>query len=91
MRETELEIFTEKMATKFAQKLQQARSVSDSEHHDHHTWITEKIKHERAMKDFWQQMSAHVAKWGAITLITGMGYAMWLGVRAILKANGAEH
>lgn len=76
----------EMLAQKFAEKLQQARSVSDSEHFDHHTWITEKIKREQAMRVFWEQMAEHVAKWGAITLITGMGYALWLGIKHALKA-----
>lgn len=75
------------VAQKFAEKLQQARSVSDSEHYDHHRWITAKIARENAMRAFWEDMRKHVIKWGAVSLVSGIGYALWLGFKAALKAG----
>lgn len=76
----------EKLAIAIARALQQARSVSDSEHYDHHRWITAKIARENAWTAFWEDMRRHVIKWGAVSLITSAGYALWLGTKAILKA-----
>ena len=78
----------ERLSVAIARALQQSRSVSDSEHFDHHKWISAKIERENAMREFWQDMSAHVSKWGAISLITGMAYALWLGVKAAVKGGG---
>ena len=74
------------LATRFAEKLQQARSVSDSEHYDHHRWITAKIERENAWKGFWEDMQKHVAKWGMISVLTFMFYALWLGTKQAVKA-----
>lgn len=74
------------LAQKFAEKLQQSRSVSDSEHYDHHRWITARIERENAWKAFWEDMRRHVAKWGAISIISSIGYALYLGVKAVIKA-----
>ncbi len=81
----------EKLAQKFAEKLQQARSVSDSEHYDHHCWLTEKIEKEKARKKFYEQMQEHAIKWGMLSMLSGIFYALYLGVRAWLKINGADH
>ncbi len=78
----------EMLALKLARALQQARSVSDSEHYDHHRWITERIKSAEASRQFWQDMHKHAIKWGMISVFTGIGYAIWLGIKAILHING---
>lgn len=75
----------EHLSVAIARALQQARSVSDSEHYDHHAWITERIKREKAWREFWERMRDHVAKWGAVSLISSLGYALWLGIEQILK------
>ena len=78
----------EYLAIAIAKALQQARSVSDSEHYDHHRWITEKIKHEQAMRKFWEDMRVHCVKWGMISVLSGTFYAAWLGAKMILHING---
>lgn len=77
----------EKLAIAIAKALQQSRSVSDSEHYDHHRWISAKIARENAMRDFYDEMKKHVIKWGAISMITGIGYAAWLGFKAVIKVS----
>ena len=74
----------EHLAIAIAKALQAARSVSDSEHYDHHRWITAKIEREHAWRRFWDQLSEHVAKWGAISLISAAGYAFYLGLKALV-------
>lgn len=76
------------LAAAIARALQQARSVSDSEHFDHHKWITEKIKTEQWRAQFWKKMLEHVVKWGVISVISAGVYALWLGVRVWAKQNG---
>lgn len=81
----------ELLALKLAQALQQARSVSDSEHFDHHRFIAERIKEVEARSKFWGDMRAHAMKWGMISVLSGLFYALYLGVKAWAKANGVEH
>ncbi len=76
----------ERLSIAIARALQQARSVSDSEHYDHHVWITEQIARERAARKFWEALRDHVIKWGAISIVSTTGYAFYLGFKALLKA-----
>ena len=78
----------EKIAIAIAKALQQARSVSDSEHYDHHRWITEKIRREQAWRIFWEKMGEHAAKWGMLSLLSFAFYAFYLGVKAVMHING---
>lgn len=77
------------LARKIAEAMQQARSVSDSEHFDHHRWITERIQKEKARRKFYEEMSAHALKWGMLSFLSGVFYALWLGVKAWAHVNGA--
>lgn len=71
----------DRFAIAIAKALQAARSVSDSEHYDHHKWITKKMKAEEARAEFWSAMADHVAKWGAISLVSALLFALWLGIK----------
>lgn len=79
----------ERLSIAIARALQQARSVSDSEHYDHHVWISARIQRDKARRKFWEQMSEHAAKWGLLSVLSFMFYALWLGVQIVVaKANG---
>ena len=69
------------LALAIAKALQQARSVSDSEHYDHHKWITGKMKAEERRAEFWGKMIEHSAKMGMWSVITAFGYACWLWIK----------
>ena len=73
------------LAIAIAKALQQARSVSDSEHFDHHQWISEKIKTEQWRAAFWRQLVEHCVKWGMVSAISVTGYALWLWVKVLVK------
>ncbi len=75
----------EKLSIAIARALQQARSVSDSEHFDHHIWISARIERERVQRAYWEAMLQHVMKWGAVSVISSGGYALYLGMRQIMK------
>lgn len=75
----------EAMAIAFAQVLQQSRSVSDSEHFDHHRWVSGRILAERQREEFWREMSKHIVKWGMVGVLSSVFYAMYLGGRILLK------
>ena len=75
---------TQSLAVAIAKALQQSRSVSDSEHFDHHVWITGQIEKDKRRAKFWEEMTTHVAKFGAWSIITGSVYAMWLGFKDLL-------
>ena len=71
----------EMLAQKFAEKMQQARSVSDSEHYDHHRWISERIKQTEARRVFWEEMHKHVSKWGSVAILSFVFYGIWLAAK----------
>jgi hypothetical protein len=75
----------EAIALAFSRSLQQARSVSDSEHFDHHKWVGGRIQAELERERFWRQMSEHAAKWGMLCILSAGAYALYLGARMMLK------
>lgn len=81
MTEEELERVAERLSLSFARALQQARSVSDSEHYDHHIWVSQRIQHEKSMTRFWEDMRDHLAKWGMVGAVSCIGYALWLWLK----------
>ena len=42
---------------------------------------------EKRRQEFWEKMEDHVARWGAISILTGGMYALWLGAKELVKAN----
>ena len=60
--------------------------LSAEEHARQHNWISAQIKHDEARAAFWDKMREHVARWGMISLLSAGGYALWLGVKSIVRA-----
>lgn len=75
----------EMMAQKFAEKLQQARSVSDSEHYDHHAWIAKRISAEEERKKFYSDLGDRLAEKSIWGLLVVLGLLLWHGVEVIIK------
>lgn len=71
----------ERLSIAIAKALQQSRSVSDSEHYDHHRWIVARMEKEKAALEFWEEMKRHAAKFGMLSIITGLFYALVLAFR----------
>lgn len=67
----------ELLAQRFAEKLQQARSVSDSEHYDHHAWIAKQIKREEAWTELYIDARKSLVRWGLIGMVGFILYAVW--------------
>lgn len=76
----------ERISVAVAKALQAARSVSDSEHYGHHKWISAKRAREEAWRDVWVDLRKHVLKWGAVSLLTGFFYVIWLGIKAMVRS-----
>lgn len=85
MSESELEIVCEKLSVAMVKALQQSRSVSDSEHYDHHLWVTTHIEKEKRMAEFYSALLSHVVKWGSVSILTGIFYALWLFLKTELR------
>lgn len=60
--------------------------LSAEEHAKQHAWISTQIVRDEARSKFWQAMTEHVSSWGTISVLTGIGYATYLGVKAIIRA-----
>lgn len=78
LREEEAEM----IAQKFAEKLQQARSVSDTEHYAHHRWIAKQIERDEARTRLFDELTKHVMKWGIIGVVSFIFYGAYLAARA---------
>lgn len=61
-----------------------ARSVSDSIHYDHHSWIQKQITKEEARTALYQELTRHVYKWGMIGVLTFILYGVWLAIAQAL-------
>ena len=83
--EQQLEALCEKLSLAMVNALQQSRSVSEAEHYDHHLWVSQRIERDRARTKFWQAMFEHVMKWGAVSVVSCVFYAVWLYLKHELK------
>ena len=54
-------------------------------HSAHHEWIEAQIAKDTARAAFWDRLREHLAKWGAVSLITLLFYLAWQGVRHYVK------
>ena len=55
--------------------------ANPSQHSQHHEWIEAEIRKERERSQFWSDLRKHVAKWGAVSVITVLGYLLWRGFK----------
>jgi len=85
MTEHQLDAICERLSHAMVSALQQARSVSDSEHYDHHLWVTKRIKREEEKTKFWKAMLEHTVKWGVVSVLTAVFYAVWLYVKMEIR------
>ena len=85
MTEAQLDAICERLSIAMVSALQQARSVSDSEHYDHHLWVTKRIKREQARIVFWEAMFEHTVKWGVVSVVSAMFYAFWLYIKVEIR------
>jgi hypothetical protein len=85
MSESELEQVCEKLSFAMVRAMQQSRSVSDSEHYDHHLWVTVHIEKEKQRTEFYNALLSHVVKWGSVSVLTAIFYAMWLALKSELR------
>lgn len=63
------------------------RNVTDEEHAKHHLYIDLLIKREERRTEFWHELGRHVAKWGAISVLTAVFYGLWLVLQMKLGAS----
>ena len=61
--------------------------LSADEHARQHQWISSQIKRDENRSKFWQSMNEHVSVWGTISVLSAGGYALWLGIKAIIRAS----
>ncbi len=73
------------LAQKFAEKLQQSRSVSDSVHFDHHAWIAKRIEAEEERKKFYETLGERLAEKSMWGLLVVLGLLLWHGVEVIIR------
>lgn len=57
------------------------RSVPFEEHREHHEFIAMWIEREKRKIEMAEKVKAQLAGWGVITLLGGIGYAVWEWVK----------
>ena len=73
------------IARKVHETLQQSRSVSDSEHFDHHKWISERIKAEQERREFYARLTSRLAEKGLWAVLVVLVLLMGHGVESVVK------
>jgi hypothetical protein len=86
MTKEEQKEFAEMIAQSFAEKLQQSRSVSDTEHWDHHQWIAAQKQKEIERAKFWADLRDYLAKRGAWGVLVGLLVALGFALKAWIRA-----
>jgi len=76
MDEKQIEALAARLIQGMAETLQQARSVSDSVHYDHHKWIQAQIEREEAWRDLWRDMRVRLIQKGIWAVLLGIGGVM---------------
>lgn len=66
--------------------LDSRRAVTEEEHARHHAYLETLIERERKREEFWQDLGKHVAKWGAISVLSAAFYGLWLLLKTKLGA-----
>lgn len=56
-------------------------TIEDELHEAHHRWIEAQIQKEKWRSKFWEKMAVHAAKWGVVSVLSALGYAVYLGLR----------
>jgi len=73
------------------QALQQSRSVSDSEHYAHHTYIRQRIEIDRVRAEFWKKLLEDVAHKSIIGLLVLAATAIVIGSYFMFVAFKAKY
>ena len=71
--EADLDAITERLS--FHQTVDAQRHAAD------HDWIHSMREMTTARKLFWDKMFEHAAKWGIISVLSALLYAIWLGIK----------
>lgn len=66
--------------------LDERRAITDQQHEEHHQFVQVLIRREQERTAFWIEMRNHVAKAGALALVTATFYALWLLLKHKLGA-----
>lgn len=66
--------------------LDRRREISEAQHIEDHNFIRNLIHREERRGDFWRDLHSHVLKWGALSLLSVLGYALWIYIRQQIQA-----
>jgi hypothetical protein len=57
------------------------RAVTEQDHAQHHAYIKKLIAREVQREEFWHDLRRHVAKWGAVSVLSAAIYGLWLAAK----------
>lgn len=78
-------MIAEAAAVAAVKALQEAKFISDSDHYNHHAWISANIKAEEARAQLFDELKKHVAKWGTIGVLSAIFYGLYLAGKEALR------
>lgn len=80
------EALAAQIVQQLASKYPQGLPMSEDRHSREHDWIEAQMERDRERIQFWQDMRKHIGKWGAVSVLSFIGYWLWLAFKAAIKA-----
>lgn len=69
------------IAREVAAILDERLAVTEKEHAEHHVFLRELIDERRRRREMYEDLRRHLAKWGAVGLLSFLGMVVWYWVR----------
>lgn len=59
-------------------------NIEPERHEMHHQWIEDEIIEKKLCRESRQKILTHVLGWGAVSMITALGYVVLRGIKSVL-------
>lgn len=75
------------LVQEFARELDKRRSIDEKKHAKHHQFIDTLIEREQRAAERWEAVKTHLAKWGAVGVVSACLLGLWLYAQHKIKGG----
>jgi hypothetical protein len=75
------------LVQEFARELDKRRSIDEKRHANHHAFIETLIEREKRAAERWEAVKTHIAKWGAVGVLSGCLLGLWFYLQHKIKGG----
>jgi hypothetical protein len=68
---------SKEIAQAVVEALESRRHISQEDHDLQHDYIKMQMNKESRRQEIWEAVKVHLAKYGAVAILTGLGIAVW--------------